>query len=213
MDLRDKYRPDPGPQHWVPELTFEVERNGTTTFYDLAPSHLGGGTSDDEDNDGNDVRWPKFRPTPCIFGTTPAVHGFRPRSTTHNRGSSNPTSKGSKLRQWVTPPQIQDSDPQGLSILERECAGPPACMGSLPMSKIASTQPTRVRLQLETPRLQRQCSIALGRLPAKGKPEEYQLNLIFCCVHCFVWTSSFFPLPDLAPDFPGINIPTLDYET
>ena len=80
------------------------------------------------------------------------------------------------------------------------------------ISKINATQRSRMRPGHGIPRLRIVSTTIHGHRLARGVLEESDRIHRFSCACCSVRTSSFFSLPDLAPDFIIINIPTLDYK-
>ena len=209
VDLHDKYRPDPQCwvctcPHFVvsrflickhlvqsvrpvdPGFFFEVERNRTTPFYShprLVESPLDGDTSDDEDNDGNDGRWtqvPSLGPTPPIFGTLPPFTDSNPdQRFTTAEALIRFQREASIFVNEMMPSQIQYSDPRWLSTLERECAGFTRLYRVLVdvenrFNSTHSNAPTTWDSKTSKAMFYRP-----GHLPAKGKPEGYQLDSIF----------------------------------
>ena len=89
-----------------------------------------------------------------------------------------------------------------------------SCVSTGPslISKINATRHSRMRPGHGIPRLRIVSTTIHGHRLARGVLEESDWIHRFSCACYSVRTSSFFSLPDLAPDFIIINIPTLDYK-
>ena len=114
-----------------PEFFFKVERNRTTPFYshpslvELPPN---GGTSDDEDDNGQRSQPALLSLGPTLltmpFNILPPYEDLNPdQRLTMAEVLTRLQNEASIFFNEIMPSQIQYSDPWWLSTLERECSG------------------------------------------------------------------------------------------